>query len=810
MRRVLPASLLLLALVLQACQRDEATAPRPFGPNAHVVNPSTSKIAFTRNSQIYVVNGDGSGLTQLTTEGGLMPSWSPDGRRIAFLSSRGGTPGIFVMNADGSGETRLTSSPRVDEHPSWSPDGQQVVFNRGGGDDIEIFVINTDGTGLTQLTNSPPPVWNYDPRWSPDGRQIAFTSNRDGTIEIYVMNPDGSAQTRLTNGPRQNQQPSWSPDGTQIVFSSLQDHYFQLFVMNADGSALTQVTTSQNLHVEPSWSPDGRRIAFTSASGIYVVNADGTGGSQLTTSGGDRWPSWWGLLGRGRAPAVVAFTSFFAEGVEANAVISPAVHVTVTDASGDMVQGGVVHLEIGTSPAPGATLSGTMEAHIVDGVATFSDLSIDQPGRDYRLRAKAGLASGVSARFAIVGPATQLGFVTEPPAIVEEGATMSPPAQVAVQDALGSTVPSATLAVTVALAANPSDATLEGTTTVQAVHGVATFTDLTVDRAGSGYALAASAAPLTGATSTAFTVPPTFATVSTGINACALSVGGTAYCWGQGGNNGDGTTTFRQTPVPVVGAHRFKALATSYGRTCGLTTEGDVYCWGWPVLTPQPAASGFSFTAITIGSHDCGLTTGDVWYCWAPGSSPQPFDTEGHSFTVLSAGNSHLCGVTSTNAAYCRGINSYGQLGDGTYTTPQAPPWFVAVTGGLSFTTVSAGSYNNTCGVTTSGAAYCWGFDFGATPSLLSSGVTFTSIKTGWTHACGVAAGGDGYCWGENTYGELGIALGSGGGRVVGGLSWKAISAGSSWTCGVTTDGALYCWGNTTTGRSSEPVQVVP
>ena len=233
-----------------------------------------------------------------------------------------------------------------------------------------------------------------------------------------------------------------------------------------------------------------------------------------------------------------------------------------------------------------------------------------------------------------------------------------------------------------------------------------------------------------------------------------------------------------------------------------MTTDGAVYCWGSPVLTPQPVASEYSFTTIT---NSCGLTTDGVWYCWDEAS---PLDTEGHDFTVLSMG-SHSCGVTTAHAAYCKGVNSFGALGDGTYHTPQAPPWWVAVTGGLSFSTVSAGSYNNTCGVTTSGAGYCWGYDWGATPSLLSSGVNFTSISTGWTHACGVATSGDGYCWGESTAGELGHFLG-GSAQVVGGHSWKAIGAGRQWTCGVTTDGALYCWGNTTTGRTMEPVQVVP
>jgi len=809
MRRVISSVALLLGTLSQACERDEATGPRSVlgGPRAEIVNPAASKIAFTSgrdgNNEIYVVNGDGSGLTRLTIDPAwdAQPTWSPDGRRIAFMSFREGKSGIWVMTADGSSPTRLTTSPHIDEAPSWSPDGTQIAFDRGGGDDIEIYVINTDGSGLTQLTNSPPPVWNFQPAWSPEGRQIAFTSNRDGREEIYVMNADGSAQTRLTNGPRQNGHPSWSPDGRRITFSSLHDPSFQLDVMNADGSARVQLTNSPNAPVEPSWSPDGRQIAFTGRGGISVVNVDDSVETQLTNSNTDRWSSWWGLTGHGHAAALVQFTTQPPEGVEANAVLAPALRVTVTDVSGAVVPGGMVDVEIAPGTSTGATLSGTTRAPLENGVATFADLRIDQPGRDYRLQARSGPASGVSARFAIVGPATQLGFVMEPAAIVKEGATMSPPVQVAVQDAFGSTVPSATHAVSVALGVNPSGGTLEGTTTVQAVNGVATFADLRVSGPGSGYTLGALAAGLTSAASTAFTVSPTFASVRTGVNACALTVGGAAYCWGQGGNNGDGTTTFRRTPVPVLGGHRFQTLTSS--GTCGLTTEGAVYCWGYPVLTPQRVASAYSFTAITNG---CGLTTDGVWYCWN-GAEASPLDTEGHDFTVLSVGSPHTCGVTTAHAAYCKGVNGAGALGDGTYHTPQAPPWWVAVTGGLSFTTVSAGGYNNTCALTTSAAAYCWGYDFGPTPSLQSSGVSFTSINTGWLHACGVATNGDGYCWGENTYGELGGPRGS---PVAGGLSWKDIAAGSSKTCGVTTDGALYCWGNATTGISNVPVRVVP
>jgi Tol biopolymer transport system component len=868
MRRLLPPCLLLAMAVPQACHRDEVTAPRTSAA-AGGADASTARIAFvsTRNGDrdIYVMNADGSAQTRLTDFPGwdFDLSWSPDGTRIAFVSERNRCDCLFAMSPDGANPTPLTSHPSDfgDADPVWSPDGQSLAVTRFLFSQIEIYRIAADGTGETRLTNHDfhddfhRPRWSpdgsriaftsrvgaavgydlyvmnadgsaqtqladrsFDPRWSPTGQQIAFTSTRDGNPEIYVMNADGSAQTRLTENAARDSAPRWSPDGQHIVFSSDRDGDVEIYVMNADGSAPTRLTNAPGADAQPDWSPDGRQIAFTSHrdgnAQVYVMNADGSGQTRLTNAPGENSdPSWSPAYHPSRAPANVDFTIPPPPTVKANDVMSPAIQVTVTDASWHPVPGGVVHIEIGTSATPGATLSGTTEAKLVDGVATFADLRIDQAGRGYTLRAVTGAASGSSGTFTVVGPAAQLGFVAQPPGTVEGGTPIARAVQVAIQDALGSTVPGATQAVTLALAANTTGATLSGTTTVGAVDGVATFNNLSVDRPGS-YTLSATATALTGVTSTSFAVHLTFAAVSAGnSNTCGVTISAAAYCWGRGGLLGDGTSSDQASPVPVAGGLRFRMISAYVGphvdRTCGVTVAGAAYCWG---TTPAVVSGGLAFRAVTAGqgSRACGLTTrGDAVDCWNSTMNPTQLDAGGLIFAQLDGGVDYTCGVTSTGAAYCQGLNDFGQLGDGTY---GGRPGFAAVVGGLTFAALSARG-STTCGVTSGGAAYCWGSVPGhlegvTSPAPVTGGLSFASISTGF-QICGVATGGAAYCWGGGN-GPSPVAVG-------GGVSFATVGVGGGHTCGVTPSGAAYCWGdnrygqlgNGTTTASATPVQVV-
>lgn len=164
-------------------------------------------------TEIYVVNVDGSGRTRLTSTltRNFSPTWSPDGKRIAFASERDHRFYIYVMNADGSGQTRLTNNSANDGNPAWSPDGRQIAFDSGPDGNAQIYVINVDGSGQTRLTNNP--ADNCCATWSPDGKRIAFVSNREVMWHIYIMNADGSGQTRLTSNPASTfeMSPHWHP-----------------------------------------------------------------------------------------------------------------------------------------------------------------------------------------------------------------------------------------------------------------------------------------------------------------------------------------------------------------------------------------------------------------------------------------------------------------------------------------------------------------------------------------------------------------------------------------------------------------------
>jgi TolB protein len=249
------------------------------------------------NDEIVVVNADGSGLRRLThdtTDDG-QASWSPDGRRIAFLSWRDGpNPDVFVMNADGSDQHSLTHTYGSEHEPIWSPDGKKIAFTGAGlAWRSDVYVRDADGGNLRRLTRTRAPEWDLS--WSPDGHKLAYVALQGvvapgNRARLYVVNADGSGRHLLTRLAAFDSAAAWSPDGRRIAFAGADG----IYVVDADGSNLRPAArNAARQYSSPAWSPDGQEISFlawrlvpagnnTAATDIYVMNADGSGKRNLT------------------------------------------------------------------------------------------------------------------------------------------------------------------------------------------------------------------------------------------------------------------------------------------------------------------------------------------------------------------------------------------------------------------------------------------------------------------------------------------------------------------------------------------------
>jgi Tol biopolymer transport system component len=283
------------------------------------------------------MNPDGSGQTNITNNGSFdeSPAFSPDGKKIAFLSARDGRPQIFVMNADGSDPVNVSNNAAVsDFDPAWSPDGKTITFASDRDGDFDILVMDTDPNtdDATNLTNDASD--DEFPAFSPDGTKIAFESDR----EIFVMNADGSQPTNLSNSSLGDDLiPAWSPDGKKIVFASFRDGGGdETYVMNADGTGQTRLTINKAFDDSGAFSPDGKKIAFASDrdgnSEIYVMNPDGTGQINLTNldSAADTDPDW-GVSAAVTANTAPTVTNLSPPPNSTTSDRTPTIKATVTD-----------------------------------------------------------------------------------------------------------------------------------------------------------------------------------------------------------------------------------------------------------------------------------------------------------------------------------------------------------------------------------------------------------------------------------------------------------------------------------------------
>lgn len=235
------------------------------------------------------------------------PAWSPDGTRIAYVSTRDGRTDIYVVEVTSGSITRLTDGGGWNGNPTWSPDGAWLMFDssRDGtsaswhNNFRNIFAIRADGSGLRRVTDLP--GYNGVPSWSPDGTHVAFTSDRDHLWGIFVMSADGSDQRRIREG---GSYVRWSADGTRILFAGPPPGHGTdddpdlaefSFVMTSTGTDEHRVGAGEDS--KPDWTRDGHWMATARKVGatrelVLVSLADGTE-MQLTHDGAPKdWSRW--------------------------------------------------------------------------------------------------------------------------------------------------------------------------------------------------------------------------------------------------------------------------------------------------------------------------------------------------------------------------------------------------------------------------------------------------------------------------------------------------------------------------------------
>jgi TolB protein len=255
-----------------------------------------------RRYSLHVTDPDGEGgqVALASPEPIISPAWSPDGRRLAYVSFETQKAAVWVQDLS-TGERRMVAGFRgSNSAPAWSPDGKKLAVTLSREGPAQLYLINADGSGEPQrLTRSS--AIDTEAAFSPDGRLVYFVSDRGGGPQVYRVAVDGGTPERVTFSGDYNISPAISPDGRNLAYISRQSGAFKLMLLDLSGGAALSLTDTQD-DESPSFAPNGRLLVYTTkAQGLDVLmttTLDGKIKTRLLSTGADMREPCWGPFGR--------------------------------------------------------------------------------------------------------------------------------------------------------------------------------------------------------------------------------------------------------------------------------------------------------------------------------------------------------------------------------------------------------------------------------------------------------------------------------------------------------------------------------